>query len=98
MSEPDFGPDEVLEGLRRDAATLGLNLPEMALERLVRYLALLRKWNAAYNLTAVRDAAQMRVQHLADCMAVIAPLHHELGGRAHKNAILLQAGWHLNIL
>ena len=50
--------------------------------RLETYLALLAKWNAAYNLTAVRDPAQMRVQHLADCLAVVAPLRRHLGQRA----------------
>ena len=51
--------------------------------RLDAYLGLLAKWNAAYNLTAVRDPAQMRVQHLADCLAVVAPLRRQLGaGRA----------------
>ena len=47
--------------------------------RIERYLSLLVKWNAAYNLTAVRDPAQMRVQHLADCLAVIEPLRRQLG-------------------
>jgi len=72
-----------LEAVRQDAAALGLALPDAALTRLVDYLALLRKWNAAYNLTSVREAAQMRVQHLADCLAVIAPLRRQAGeGRA----------------
>lgn len=47
--------------------------------RLERYLGLLAKWNAAYNLTAVRDPAQMRAQHLADCLAVVEPLRRQLG-------------------
>ncbi len=42
-------------------------------------MSLLAKWNAAYNLTAVRDPAQMRAQHLADCLAVVEPLHRQLG-------------------
>ena len=68
-----------LEALRREAVGLGANLPDHALDRLVRYLALLRKWNAAYNLTAVRDPEQMRVQHLMDCLAVVEPLRRERG-------------------
>ena len=68
-----------LEALRQDATALGLTLPDVAFDRLAAYLALLRKWNAAYNLTAVRDAAQMRVQHLADCLAAVAPLRRQLG-------------------
>ncbi len=56
--------------------------------RLEDYLGLLVKWNAAYNLTAVRDPAQMRVQHLADCAAVIEPLRRQLGGVARPVRIL----------
>ena len=72
-------PGAELGALRQGATALGLVLPDATLDRLLAYLALLRKWNAAYNLTAVRDAAQMRVQHLADCLAVIAPLRRQVG-------------------
>ncbi len=58
--------------------------------RLEAFLGLLAKWNAAYNLTAVRDPAQMRTQHLADCLAVVAPLRRHLG--AGRVARLLDVG------
>jgi 16S rRNA (guanine527-N7)-methyltransferase len=48
------------------------------------YLGLLARWNAAYNLTAVRDPAQMRLQHLADCLAVVEPLRRRLGERSAR--------------
>jgi 16S rRNA (guanine527-N7)-methyltransferase len=38
---------------------------------LVQYLLLLKKWNAAYNLTAVRDLESMINKHLLDSLAVI---------------------------
>lgn len=63
--------------------------------RLEAYLRLLTKWNTAYNLTAIRDPAQMRIQHLADCLAVVAPLRRWLGGsdgRAPKPARILDVG------
>jgi 16S rRNA (guanine527-N7)-methyltransferase len=45
-------------------------------------VALLQRWNATYNLTAVREPAAMLTQHLADCLAVIQPLRrHAEGGR-----------------
>ena len=47
-------------------------------------MALLARWNATYNLTAVRDPAEMRVQHLADCLAVVEPLRRQLGQRAAR--------------
>ena len=46
---------------------------------LIRYLALLQRWNATYNLTAVREPAQMLTQHLVDCLAVISPLRRHCG-------------------
>jgi 16S rRNA (guanine527-N7)-methyltransferase len=49
--------------------------------RLDRFLGLLAKWNDAYNLTALRDPRQMRIQHLADCLAVVEPLARHLAGR-----------------
>lgn len=50
-------------------------------DRIETYLALLARWNAAYNLTAVRDLAQMRIQHVADCLAVVEPLRQHLAAR-----------------
>ena len=41
---------------------------------LIRYLALLQRWNAAYNLTAVREPDQMLTQHLLDCLAIVPAL------------------------
>jgi 16S rRNA (guanine527-N7)-methyltransferase len=73
-------PGVECEGLRHDAAALGLALPSDVLGRLVSYLAMLRKWNATYNLTAVRDVAQMRIHHLSDCLAVVRPLRRQVGG------------------
>ena len=39
-------------------------------EHILDYLDLLQKWNAAYNLTAVRDADEMLVRHIFDSLAV----------------------------
>ena len=66
------------EALHADAEGLALQLPAPAFEQLARYLALLQKWNAAYNLTAVRDPLQMRLQHIVDCLAVVGPLRRQL--------------------
>lgn len=60
--------------------------------RLERYLALLAQWNRAYNLTAIRDPAQMRTQHVADCVAVIGPVRRELGRQQRHAKRLLDVG------
>ena len=55
--------------------------PAAADPRLERFLTLLAHWNKAYNLTAVREVEQMRLQHLADCLAVVEPLRRYAGTR-----------------
>jgi 16S rRNA (guanine527-N7)-methyltransferase len=69
------------QALQADAAAMGWALPDAAAARLATYRALLAKWNDTYNLTALRDPAQMRTQHLADCLAVVAPLRRHAAGR-----------------
>ena len=51
------------------AQAMPLALSQAQAERLTDYLALLFKWNAVYNLTAVRDPMQMVTHHLLDCLA-----------------------------
>ena len=52
-------------------ARLGLTLPSGASARLIEFVALLRKWNAVYNLTSVRDPADMLVVHILDSLAIL---------------------------
>lgn len=40
-------------------------------EPLMQYLLLLKKWNQAYNLTAVRDIDSMVTRHLLDSLAIL---------------------------
>lgn len=53
------------EGLKELALDPGLQGPLMA------YLGELLRWNGAYNLTAVRDPAQMVTRHLLDSLALL---------------------------
>jgi len=53
------------------ARALSLQLSDAQLQKLIDYLGLMVKWNAVYNLTAVRDPAQMVVQHLLDSLAAV---------------------------
>jgi len=57
--------------LRQGVADLGLVLPPSATERLLDYLALLAKWNRAYNLTAIREETKGVSHHLLDSLAVV---------------------------
>ena len=78
---PDLGADTRLPRLEAAAAKLQLELPDGAAGRLLAFADLLRRWNSTYNLTSVRDPGDMLVQHLFDCLAVVAPLARELTNR-----------------
>jgi 16S rRNA (guanine527-N7)-methyltransferase len=52
------------------ANELGVVLSAAQSERLLDYIDLLVRWNAAYNLTAVRDPAEMVTRHLLDSLAI----------------------------
>ena len=64
------------------------------LEQLQRYLALVQKWNKVYNLTALRDPADMLTHHLFDSLSAIAPLQRQLAqmGIPLAQARLLDVG------
>lgn len=62
------------------AAALGCPLDDAQADRLLGYLDLLARWNKVYNLTALRDPAQMLTHHLLDSLAVIPPMRRHTGG------------------
>ena len=64
-------------GLQR----LDLTLASQQQEGLLAYLDLLAKWNKVYNLTAVRDPAEMLTHHLLDSLSIIAPLRRHTQGQ-----------------
>lgn len=55
------------QGLTR----LELDLPAAVQAKLLQFVALLVKWNRAFNLTAVREPAAMISRHLFDSLAVV---------------------------
>ncbi|HBB22964.1 MAG TPA: 16S rRNA (guanine(527)-N(7))-methyltransferase RsmG, partial [Pseudomonas sp.] len=59
------------EELVRGAGQLGIPLDDRQQRLLLAYLALLIKWNKAYNLTAVRDPDEMVSRHLLDSLSVV---------------------------
>jgi 16S rRNA (guanine527-N7)-methyltransferase len=73
--------DGLEAALRGGLNQLGLELTEVQIAQSLDYLGLIGKWNQVYNLTAVRDPAEMLRLHLLDCLAIIRPLRRQSGGR-----------------
>lgn len=67
--------------LARGLAELGLVLSAEQTSQLLEYLRLIQKWNKVYNLTAVRDPADMLTHHVLDSLSVIEPLRRHLAKR-----------------
>jgi 16S rRNA (guanine527-N7)-methyltransferase len=70
-------PRDLQSGLQQ----LGLDLPAALQTQLLDYMALIQKWTKVYNLTSVRDPAEMLTHHLLDSLAVVAPLRRHLQNR-----------------
>ncbi len=63
--------------LARGRAQLDVKLPAGAEDALLDFVTLLVKWNATYNLTAVRAPTDMVSKHLLDSLSVLPFLHGE---------------------
>ena len=62
------------DGLR----SLNLDLDDRQIAQLLTYVAMIGKWTQVYNLTAVRDPAEMMTHHLLDSLAAVPPLSRQL--------------------
>jgi 16S rRNA (guanine527-N7)-methyltransferase len=70
------------EMLRAGLVQLKLDLSDEQVGKLRSYVDLIGKWNKIYNLTAVRDPAEMLSHHVLDSLAIVQPLRRQLQGRA----------------
>jgi 16S rRNA (guanine527-N7)-methyltransferase len=75
--------------LEQAAAQLGVALSAAQVNALFAYLDLIQKWTKVYNLTAVRDPAEMLTHHLLDSLTVIAPLQRQVAILASSAPIRL---------
>lgn len=61
----------LLAELQQGCAALDLSLSPAQQQKLLHYIALLHKWNKVYNLTSVREPAQMLGRHILDSLAIL---------------------------
>ena len=52
------------------AKDLNQELNQLQVEKLVRYLELLRKWNETYNLTAITEPSRVISHHILDSLSI----------------------------
>jgi len=71
-------------GLRSGAQALGLALSDAQIQHLLAYAALIQKWNKVYNLTALRDPADMLTHHLLDSLTAVVPLSRHTQGQPER--------------
>lgn len=71
MSTRELLRRQLVDGLSQ----LSVAVPENGAELLLDYVDLLVRWNRAYNLTAVREPADMVTRHLLDSLAIAPHLH-----------------------
>ncbi len=67
-----FDREKLMQVLSDGIDEMDLPLWAAQREQLMDYLALMVKWNGVYNLTSLRDPAQMVTHHLLDSLAAVA--------------------------
>jgi 16S rRNA (guanine527-N7)-methyltransferase len=111
-ASPRDDEEPQLARLSRDiaqgAAALHLPLEHAQCTTLAAYIALLAKWNRAYNLTAIREPARMVTHHVLDSLAVLAhlPVHKGLrvldvgsgGGLPGIPLAIARPDWHVALV
>ncbi len=79
-------------GLRAGIESLGLELGDEQVVKLLAYQDWVAKWNKVYNLTALRDPQEMLTHHLLDSLAAVAPLRRHLAAAGLEKPRLLDVG------
>lgn len=76
--------------LTQAAEQMGLSLDDEQRQAILVYLELIQKWNKTYNITAIKEAEQILIQHIFDSLSVVAPLKDKIN--PNDEAIVLDVG------
>jgi len=74
------------------AKQLGLALSSEQASQLIAYRDRIAQWNKVYNLTSLRDPAQMLSHHIVDSLAAVLPLERRLAQANSPQARVLDVG------
>lgn len=78
--------------LHAAAEALGLPMSDAQAASLLQYVDLIGKWTKVYNLTALRDPAEMLSHHIIDSLAAVPPLLRHLQSRGLEQGRVLDVG------
>ena len=81
-----------LATLQAAALELGITLDVTQGTRLLMYRDLIAKWNKVYNLTSLREPAQMLSHHIIDSLSAVSPLQRHLTSVGQSSCRLLDVG------
>jgi 16S rRNA (guanine527-N7)-methyltransferase len=81
-----------LQTLLAASHQIGLTIAPEQAQRLLAYRDMIAKWNKVYNLTALRDPAQMLSHHIIDSLTAAPPLVRHLEEAGRGSARLLDVG------
>ena len=81
-----------IDRLKGAAVALGLTITSDQSDKLLRYVSELQRWNKTYNLTAIRSADEMLVQHIFDSLSVVAPVQKFFATTSNEVKKLMDVG------
>ena len=81
-----------LQALQAASQQIGLTLAPEQAERLLAYRDMIAKWNKVYNLTSLREPAQMLSHHIIDSLVAAPPLIRHLKEAGLEHTRLLDVG------
>ena len=80
------------DSLQRGLEQMALELTQPACALLIDYVLLLDKWNKAFNLSAIRDPAEMLPRHLLDSLSVISAIRKYQSHTGKHELTILDVG------
>jgi 16S rRNA (guanine527-N7)-methyltransferase len=94
MESPRMPAADDLQTLYAAAEALACPLSKQQAHSLLGYRDRIAKWNKVYNLTSLRDPAQMLSHHIIDSLAAVPPLQRYLAqaGLAHGRVLDVGSG------
>lgn len=70
--EIEYSANQLRQQLSYGTDQMSMTVSDNQLDQLLAYLEILAKWNKAYNLTAIKDQAEMVIRHLLDSLSIAA--------------------------